>query len=101
MFADKMGDVEKGKKLFVQRCAACHNAEQGAKHKQGPNLFTVFLALVIYNLSGGVFCIFEFTQFIFLLILVQSKTTFAKFMQGLPEGVPGLHSGLVQVSVCT
>ena len=42
MFADKMGDVEKGKKLFVQRCAAYHNAEQGAKHKQGPNLFGMF-----------------------------------------------------------
>ena len=35
----KMGDVEKGKKLFVSRCQSCHYAEPGAKSKQGPNLF--------------------------------------------------------------
>jgi len=38
--AQASGDAAKGEKTF-KKCKACHTADEGGKHKAGPNLFGI------------------------------------------------------------
>lgn len=35
------GDAANGEAVFNKKCKACHTADQGGKHKVGPNLFGI------------------------------------------------------------
>ena len=41
LFGEK-GDIEVGKRLFIQRCTQCHTINPGGRHKTGPNLHGFF-----------------------------------------------------------
>lgn len=77
------GDIEKGKKLFILRCAQCHTIEKGAGTKTGPNLFGLM------GRKTGQAPGFDYTEANKAKGITWSKETLFEYLENPNKYIPG------------
>ena len=77
------GNAERGKKLFVQRCAECHTVEKDGSHKIGPNLFGII------GRKTGQAPDYNYTQANRENNITWSRQTLFKYLESPRKFIPG------------
>ena len=77
------GDADKGKKIYVQKCAQCHPIDGGARHKVGPNLPGV------HGRKSGVVSGYQFTDASKNKGITWNDDTLFEYLENPKKYIPG------------
>ncbi|XP_043260834.1 cytochrome c-like [Colletes gigas] len=78
-----MGDVARGKNLFIRMCQMCHTSDPNGKHRVGPNLYGVVGKTCGSNPG------FNYTESMKTKGIVWNETTLNTYLEFPMQFIPG------------